>query len=84
MKITLVSAQWCSQCKGMKDVLNQLNIDYSTVDIDSEEGSAFAQQHRIRSLPTVCITNPNAHTMYVVGIKPKNFWEDFLKEFDIE
>ena len=50
-KVVLAGAPWCSSCKGMRDVLTSLGIDYQYIDIDTEEGAVFAQQNRIRSLP---------------------------------
>lgn len=79
-KVVLVGAPWCSSCKGMKDVLLSLGIEYQYVDVDTEDGAAFAQQHRIRSLPTTHFILGNK-TEVVVGSKNIQFVKDLLKEF---
>lgn len=79
-KVVLVGAPWCSNCKGMKDVLTSLGIDYQYVDIDTEEGAVFAQQNRIRSLPTTLFILGNK-TEVVIGSKNVQFVRGFIESF---
>lgn len=79
MKIKLFTAQWCSQCQGMKQTLTNMGLEFDTIDIDSEEGSALAQQHRVRSLPTMVINYKDTTTI-VVGSKNKAFMEGLIQE----
>lgn len=79
MKIKLFSAQWCSQCQSMKSVLNNIGLEFETIDIDTTEGSEFAMQHRVRSLPTLVINYKDTTTV-VVGSKNKAFMEGLIKE----
>lgn len=79
-KVVLVGAPWCSSCKGMRDVLTSLGIDYQYIDIDTEEGAIFAQQNRIRSLPTTLFTLGNK-TEVVIGSKNVQFVRGFIESF---
>lgn len=79
-KVVLAGAPWCSSCKGFKDVLLSLGIDYQYVDLDTEEGAAYAKQHGIRSLPTTHFILGNK-TEVVVGSKDIQFVKGLLKEF---
>lgn len=79
-KVVLAGAPWCSSCKGMRDVLTSLGIDYQYIDIDTEEGAIFAQQNRIRSLPTTLFTLGNK-TEVVIGSKNVQFVRGFIESF---
>ena len=81
MKIKVFSAAWCSQCEGMKQTLSNMGLEFDVIDIDSEEGSALAQQHRVRSLPTVIIDYKDTTTV-VVGAKNKAFVKDLINELE--
>lgn len=54
MPIKLYSAQWCSQCNSVKDMLMQKGIEYEVVDVDEtpEEMDALVAKG-IRGLPVI-------------------------------
>lgn len=58
MKILVMTAVWCSPCKMLKPILEQVSeehpeVDFVFHDIDSEEGQQLCQQYRVRSVPTI-------------------------------
>lgn len=79
MQIKLVGGAWCSGCAGMKQTLDSMGLSYDYVDIDTTEGSEFALQHRVRSLPTMVIDYKGTTTV-VVGAKNKAFLEGLIEE----
>ncbi|QCQ57856.1 glutaredoxin [Rheinheimera phage vB_RspM_Barba22A] len=79
-KVVLAGAPWCSSCKGMKDVLNSMGVEYEYIDIDTDNGAVFAQQNRIRSLPTTLFTLGNK-TEVVIGSKNVQFLKEFIATF---
>lgn len=79
MKIELYSASFCSNCATLKKILNEINIDYSLIDIDTPEGAANAQENRVKSLPTTIITTDNIR-LIEVGSKNKSHWLELLNE----
>lgn len=79
MQIKLFTAQGCSQCQGMKQTLTNMGLKFDTIDIDSEEGSALAQQYKVCPLPTTVINYKDTMTI-VVGSKNKPFMGGFIQE----
>lgn len=77
MQIEIYSASFCSNCDTLKKIFNEINVEYVVVDIDTPEGSAKAQQNRVRSLPTIVIEN-NDVKVVEVGLKSKNHYLDLL------
>jgi glutaredoxin len=77
MLIEVYSAPWCSNCDTLKKIFNEMNVDYVVVDIDTPEGAAKAQQHRVRGLPTTVIQTDDVKVIEV-GCKSKAYWLDLL------
>lgn len=49
--IKLFTAKWCANCKPMKELLNDLELDYETVDVSV--GHVEAEKYSVRGLPTI-------------------------------
>lgn len=47
----LVSAEWCSGCKVVKNFIDEKGLDIDVVDADEQPD--FVQSFRIRSLPAL-------------------------------
>jgi glutaredoxin len=77
MLIEVYSALWCSSCDTLKKIFNEMNVCYDVVDIDTPEGAAKAQQHRVRSLPTTVIQTDDVKIVEV-GCKSQKHWQDLL------
>jgi glutaredoxin len=77
MLIEVYSAPWCSSCDTLKKIFNEMNVDYVVVDIDTPEGAAKAQQHRVRGLPTTVIQADDVKVIEV-GCKSKTHWLSLL------
>ena len=53
MAITLFSAEWCSNCKVVYKILEGMDLEYSIIDADTEQGQELCVEYEIRSLPTM-------------------------------
>ena len=51
----LIGATWCAPCKRVKNFLDNKSIDYTYVDIDTDEGLALAKDWSVRSVPSMSI-----------------------------
>ena len=49
--VVLFSAQWCTNCPGVKRALDAAGVGYTVLDID--EATEDAMAHNVRGLPTV-------------------------------
>jgi glutaredoxin len=75
MKIELVTSSWCNQCPNLKRIFDQMNVDYILIDVD--ENPEYAQQNRIKSLPSVIITTDTIKIVET-GVKDRNYWQSLL------
>ena len=54
--ITMYSADWCGDCRRSKRLLNELNVPYTTVDVDADESAAekvIEINGGMRSIPVI-------------------------------
>ncbi|WGH49933.1 hypothetical protein [Pseudoalteromonas phage vB_PtuP_Slicky01] len=49
--LKLFTADWCANCKGLKKLLDSLDVAYEVIDVDKE--SEEAMKLNIRALPTL-------------------------------
>lgn len=75
MKIELFTASWCNQCPNLKRIFDQMNVDYILIDVD--EQPEYAQQNRIRGLPSVIIQTDDIKIVET-GVKDRNYWQSLL------
>ena len=52
-----------------------MNVDYILIDVD--ENPEYAQQNRIKSLPSVIITTDTIKIVET-GVKDRNYWQSLL------
>lgn len=82
LEVKLVSASWCAPCKALKPVLQGLceehSLSYTVYDLDSKEGSEFASQYGVRSVPTMFVLEDGKITNTLVGSKTKQELEKAL------
>lgn len=70
-KITVYTASWCPSCQTLKKSLEDSNIEYETVDVDTDEGMALATNSGVRGLPTTIITDDQGAVIRnIVGLQP--------------
>jgi mycoredoxin len=54
--ITMYSADWCGDCRRSKRLLNELNVPYTMIDVDTDESAAekvIEINGGMRSIPVI-------------------------------
>jgi len=76
-------AGWCMPCKMVAPVIEELaaehegKVTFARVNIDDE--SALATRYEIMSIPTVILFKDGVEVNRVVGVNPKETYEDELQ-----
>jgi thioredoxin 1 len=76
------SAEWCSPCKMMKPVLEQLkdkmenNLRILKIDVD--KNSALAEKYKIRSVPSLLLFQEGKIRWSGVGVLTANYLENVI------
>lgn len=76
-------ANWCGPCKMLTPVLEQLSSEMTDVKffkVNVDENGELAQQFRIASIPTVMIFKNGEVVDKMMGFRPKNQVEEFVKK----
>mgnify|MGYP003317415415 FL=1 len=66
------SAPWCSPCKMLSPVMEQVNNTIPVNKINVDEQPDFAQKYGIRSVPTVVLLEGGLEVKRHIGVKPVN------------
>jgi len=75
-------AEWCMPCRVIAPIINELALEYdgtvtvAKVDVDNE--SALAARYDIKSIPTVIMFNDGLEFKRLVGVQPKEAYENEL------
>lgn len=82
MKYLYFSASWCSPCKQLAPIMEQVKqhgIPVHKIDIEQEEDLAF--EWDIRSVPTTILVNGGGFELNrTVGVKPESFYVELYKK----
>ncbi|MCK9570354.1 thioredoxin family protein [Candidatus Pacearchaeota archaeon] len=84
MKTYFFTAEWCSACKQMHPVIEQLRKEgykIQTVDVDSD--SKLSSRYKIGSLPTTVATQDEKEIKRFVGVVAIEKLREVLKK-DLE
>jgi thioredoxin 1 len=68
------TADWCSPCKRMKPIAEDLNREYSDINIkfiDVDAEIDFAKAFKIQSVPTLVLIDEDAEARRITGAKTK-------------
>lgn len=76
-------ADWCSPCKALKTVLDQIeskrDVKVNKVNIETDDGMELARKSDVRSVPTL-IVNCNGKSETIVGLVPLEKIEQVIDE----
>ena len=84
MKILRFTAEWCQPCKNLAKTLSELDseIPIEVIDIDSVPG--IAEQYKIRSVPTLMITEGTGEISRLVGAATKEKIQSWIKTYQTQ
>lgn len=81
IKVKRFTAQWCSPCKQLAPIFEQLqasfpDVTFETIDVD-ENGEA-AQENFVTSIPTVIFEKDGLAKQRFTGVQPKSMYVDTI------
>jgi thioredoxin-like negative regulator of GroEL len=76
------TAEWCSPCRALKPIMNELvsknsHVQYQIIDVDVNRDMANAAG--IRSVPVVVIEKNGMETSRFVGVQSATIYENAIK-----
>lgn len=76
------TAEWCSPCRSLKPIIQQIvnenpSVNYSLIDIDANMQEA--KDHGIKSIPVVVIEKNGIETARFTGVQSKSIYEQAIK-----
>jgi thioredoxin 1 len=71
-------APWCRPCKALEPILEELPLDVVRVNVDAEPG--IASRYDVLSIPTVILFSGGEARGSVVGVRPREHFEQWLAE----
>jgi len=79
-------ADWCMPCKALAPELEkiaegfQMNTKVKIAKLNTEDSMEIAQEYQIRGIPNVIIFNNGQKIQQLVGLRPKNDYEQIINE----
>lgn len=71
MKILKFSASWCGPCRVFANTFKKVSemeeykdIEFKSIDIESDEGELYVEKYNIRSVPTILLLDENDDIIY--------------------
>jgi len=76
------TAEWCSPCRALKPIMNEIvsknsHVQYQVIDVDANRDMANAAG--IRSVPVVVIEKNGMETSRFVGVQSAAIYENAIK-----
>lgn len=80
-KLLYFSAEWCSPCKIVGPVMEELKAEgYNVQKIDVDSNQELSQQFAVRNIPTVILTVDGVDSGRKVGANPKAMYIDLYNQ----
>ena len=84
MTIKRFTAAWCSPCKQLAPVFEELkneltNVTFETIDVDANREAAMAEG--ISSVPTVILEKDGTQVYRFSGVLPKSVIAGIIKQY---
>ena len=57
MRLFKIGANWCGPCRALDKLLEDNNIKYEHIDIDTPNGEGLSIKFNVTSIPTLVITD---------------------------
>lgn len=69
-KIVVIGAEWCANCKVLKNSLTSAGVEFTYLDFDDDGNEEFITSNSVRSLPTSFILEGEEIVKTILGAKP--------------
>jgi thioredoxin 1 len=81
IKVTRFTAEWCSPCRALAPVIEDIksqnsDVEFHTIDIDKEP--EIVSKYGIRAVPVVLIENNGIETNRFIGVQPRMVYEEAI------
>ena len=70
-KIVDAKASWCGPCRVFANTFKKVSemeeykdIEFKSIDIESDEGELYVEKYNIRSVPTILLLDENDNIIY--------------------
>lgn len=81
MKLLKFEAEWCSACKMLSKVMEDMTFPYPVEHIDADKNSAALIEYGVRGLPTMILLDENNNIVKkVIGYKNQ---DQLTKELEL-
>ena len=71
IKVVDCSASWCGPCRVFANTFKKVSemeeykdIEFKSIDIESDEGELYVEKYNIRSVPTILLLDENDNIIY--------------------
>lgn len=80
MKIVKFEADWCQPCKALTKVMD--GMDYTAIDIETEDGAELARTYGVRALPTLMFVADDGEVLHTnVGLVSKQTLDEMVERY---
>jgi thioredoxin len=76
-------ADWCSPCKAIAPVLDELNKEYQNIDfykVDTDAENEIASAFNIKNIPSILFIPLTGMPQMSLGAMPKEIFKKIIKE----
>ena len=63
MRLFKIGANWCGPCRALDKLLEDNNIKYEHIDIDTPNGEGLSIKFNVTSIPTLVITDDEENVL---------------------
>jgi thioredoxin 1 len=77
-KVLKFKAAWCSPCKTLSSVLEDIETSIPIEEIDIEENVGLTKQFKIRGVPTMVMVDGDTELKRFVGVKNKTELQNWI------
>ena len=83
MRLFKIGANWCGPCRALDKLLEDNNIKYEHIDIDTPNGEGLSIKFNVTSIPTLVITDDEENVLRNrIGIPTLEKLMEFIYETD--
>ena len=83
MRLFKIGANWCGPCRALDKLLEDNNIKYEHIDIDTPNGEGLSIKFNVTSIPTLVITDDEENVLKKrIGVPTLDELMKFIYETD--